>query len=197
MGSPWGASWCAQLPPSHFTASSKCPREAAAWPPSHSQGKVRGLGWGWQWRLTAAIAECGHLSRTVPGGRAAGGWPAEGSRELQRLGLHLASLGPPGLVPASRSVAPDPPGTSGCMVCPASRFLEECVHARRAATGLLSSPKWPDCQLWCWPCPQPSTFSAPPRLRSNRPPRDLCPQRSVCVSAPLCPWSCFAWGTCQ
>lgn len=154
-------------------------------------------GWGWQWRLTAAIAECGHLSRTVPGGRAAGGWPAEGSRELQRLGLHIASLGPPGLVPASRSVAPDPPGTSGCMVCPASRFLEECVHARRTATGLLSSPKWPDCQLWCWPCPQPSTFSAPSRLRSNRPPGDLCPQRSVCVSTPLCPWSCFAWGTCQ
>ena len=121
MGSPWGAWWCAQLPPSHFTASSKCPREAAAWPPSHSQGKVRGLGWGWQWRLTAAIAECGHLSRTVPGGRAAGGWPAEGSRELQRLGLHTARLGPPGLVPTSRSVAPDPPGTSGCMVCPASR----------------------------------------------------------------------------
>ena len=35
--------------------------------------------------LTAATAECGHLSRTVPGGSAAEGWPAEGSRELQRL----------------------------------------------------------------------------------------------------------------
>lgn len=83
--------------------------------------------------LTAATAECGHLSRTVPGGSTAEGWPAEGSRELQRLGLHTAGMGPPGLVPTSSS-------------------------------------KWPDCQPWCWPCPQPSTFSSPFHLRSNRPP---------------------------
>lgn len=34
--------------------------------------------------LTAATADCGHLSRTVPRGGAAGGQPAEGSGELQR-----------------------------------------------------------------------------------------------------------------
>lgn len=121
--------------------------------------------------LTAATAECGHLSRTVPGGSTAEGWPAEGSRELQRLGLHTAGMGPPGLVPTSRSVAPDPPRTSGCMVCPASRVGPGGVCAcLKNCHWLLSSSKWPDCQPWCWPCPQPSTFSSPSHLRSNRPP---------------------------
>ena len=51
--------------------------------------------------LTAATADCGPLSRTVPRGGAAGGRPAEGSRELQRLGLCTTGLGPPGLAPTS------------------------------------------------------------------------------------------------
>ena len=29
------------------------------------------------------------------------------------------------------------------------------------------------------------------------PPGALCPERSVCMSTVLCPWSHFAWGTCQ
>ena len=136
--------------------------------------------------LTAATAELGHLSRTVPGRRcswrlACGGREAQ---ELQRPGLHVAGMGPTGLAPSSRSVAADPPQTLGCRVCPASGWgpgsLEKHMRAWRAASGLLFSPKWPSAL-------QPGSFSSTSHLGSNRPPRDL-------PSAPrglsVCPMLC-------
>lgn len=90
-------------------------------------------------------------------------------QELQRPGLHVAGTGPTGLAPTglaptSRSVAPDPPQTLGCRVCPASGWgpgsLEEYMHAWRTASGLLFSPKWPGSGLWCQTRP-PSSILAP------------------------------------
>lgn len=75
-----------------------------------------------------------------------GGWPGRGQQELQRLGLHPASLGAPGLVPAEAvSGAPDPlgPQKAWCL-----GFLPgEEQHQR--ATGPFPAPSGPDCQLWC------------------------------------------------
>ena len=61
------------------------------------------------------------------------------------------------------------------------------MHAQRIATGLLSSSKWPDCQPWCWPCPQPSTFSSPSHLRSNRPPGISAPKGLSVYPLPCVP----------
>ena len=115
-GEPLGSWCCAQLPPSHFTASLKCPREAAAWPPSHSQGKVRGLRWGWQWPVSQLPRQSVGIS------------PGLSPEAVQlKAGLQREAGSCRGWDSTQQAwgplawCPPDPPWTSGCMVCPASR----------------------------------------------------------------------------
>lgn len=165
--------------------------------------------------LMAATAELRHLSRTIPGRRCSWKLACAGRcRSCRGWDSMWQARGPPAWrPPAWRPLA---------WHLPRGQWLLTLLRPWAAGCVLLWVGALAPWRSICMPGELPLGFSSAPSgqalgrgarhalhpsswhllidfsswVKSPSQGPSLCPQRSVCVSTALCPWSCLTWGTC-